>query len=138
MSDFTKTPELTVRIGTVFCTAFLPSLLFAITALMFAGLMGCSSHVHIPQAGADVKKADMKMVENCKYLGEVEGCDYERYTTDWRRADKYREIQILNARYEALQKAGALGATHIVWTGETAGKRPCAQGIAYDCSKSAK
>jgi hypothetical protein len=105
---------------------------------VFAGLIGCSSHVHVPQAGADVKSADMKMVENCKYLGEVEGCDYERYTTDWRRADKYREIQITNARYEALQKAGALGATHIVWTGETIEERPCAHGIAYDCSKSAK
>jgi hypothetical protein len=107
-------------------------------ATLFAGLVGCSSHVHVPQAGAEVKKADMKMVENCRYLDEVQGCDYERYTADWRRADKYREIQIMNARYEALQKAGALGATHIVWTGETTGERPCAQGIAYDCSKSAK
>ena len=122
----------------VFCIAFLSSLLFAFMAPVFVGLMGCSSHVHVPQAGAEVKRADMKMVEKCKYLDEVEGCDYERYTTDWRRADKYRELQIMNARYEALQKAGALGATHIVWTGETTDERPCAQGIAYDCSKSAR
>ena len=127
-----------MRIRSVFCIAFLPLLLFAFMAAVFAGLMGCSSHVLIPQAGAEVKRADMKMVENCKYLDEVEGCDYERYTTDWRRADKYRELQIMNARYEALQKAGALGATHIVWTGETTDERPCAQGIAYDCRKSAK
>ncbi|MGD8228715.1 MAG: hypothetical protein PVI20_13110 [Desulfobacteraceae bacterium] len=115
-----------------------PLLLLALMATLFAGLNACSSHVQVPQAGAEVRRADMKMVENCKYLGEVEGCDYERYTTDWRRADKYREIQITNARYEALQKAGALGATHIVWTGETAEERPCAHGIAYDCRKSAK
>ena len=127
-----------MRIRTLFCIGFLPSLFFVSIAAMFAGLMSCSSHVHGPQAGADVKRADMKMVENCKYLDEVEGCDFERYTADWRRADKYREIQIMNARYEALQKAGALGATHIVWTGETTGERPCAQGIAYDCSKSSR
>ena len=113
------------------------AILVFITAA-FTILNSCSSHVHVPKAGAEVRKADMKMVENCKYLGEVKGCDYERYTTDWRRADKYREIQITNARYEALQKAGALGATHIVWTGETTGERPCAHGIAYDCSKSRK
>ena len=127
-----------MRIRPVLGLVFLPLLLLAFMTTVFAGLIGCSSHVHVPQAGAEVKRADMKMVENCKYLGEVEGCDYERYTTDWRRADKYREIQITNARYEALQKAGALGATHIVWTGETTGERPCAHGIAYDCSKSAK
>ena len=127
-----------MRIRPVFCIAFLPSLLFAFMATVSAGLMGCSSHVLVPQAGAEVKRADMKMVEKCKYLDEVKGCDYERYTTDWRRADKYRELQIMNARYEALQKAGALGATHIVWTGETIEERPCAHGIAYDCSKSAK
>jgi len=127
-----------MRIRAVLGIFFLPPILLAFMGAVFAGLAGCSSHVHIPQAGAEVKRADMKMVENCKYLGEVEGCDYERYTTDWRRADKYREIQITNARYEALQKAGALGATHIVWTGETIEERPCAHGIAYDCSKSAK
>jgi hypothetical protein len=127
-----------MRVRPVLGIAFLPLLLLAIMATVFAGLIGCSSHVHVPQAGAEVKKADMKMVENCKYLDEVVGCDYERYTTDWRRADKYWELQIMNARYEALQKAGALGATHIVWTGETTEERPCAHGIAYDCSKSAK
>lgn len=127
-----------MRIRPIIGIVFLPLILLAFMATVFAGLIGCSSHVHVPQAGADVKRADMKMVENCKYLDEVEGCDYERYTTDWRRADKYRELQIMNARYEALQKAGALGATHIVWTGETIEERPCAHGIAYDCSKSAK
>jgi len=75
---------------------------------VFAGLIGCSSHVHVPQAGAEVKKADMKIVENGKYLDEVVGCDYEHYTTDWRRADKYWELQIMNARYEALRPRHSL------------------------------
>jgi hypothetical protein len=127
-----------MRMGTLLSIAHFPLLLLAFIATVFAGLNACSSHVHVPQAGAEVKRVDMKMVENCEYLGEVEGCDYERYTTDWRRADKYREMQITKARYEALQKAGALGATHIVWTGETTEERPCAHGIAYDCRKSAK
>ncbi|UCB48621.1 MAG: hypothetical protein JSW56_16050 [Deltaproteobacteria bacterium] len=136
--SFARSPEFNIRVRPVLGTAFLPLLLLADMAKVFAGLVGCSSQVHVPRAGAEVKRADMKVVENCKYLDEVEGCDYERYTTDWRRADKYRELQIMNARYEALQKAGALGATHTVWTGETTEERPCAQGIAYDCSKSAK
>jgi hypothetical protein len=138
MDIFVATLEVTMRIGAVFCIAFSHSLLLAFVATSFAGLVSCSSHVHVSKAGAEVKKAGMKMVENCKYLDEVKGCDYERYTTDWRRADKYREIQIMNARYEALQKAGALGATHIVWTGETTEERLCTHGIAYDCSKYAR
>ena len=75
----------------------------------------------------------MKTVANCKYLGEVSGCDKEKYTADRRTAGEYSEIQFQNARYEALQKAAALGATHIVWTGRTQGDRPCVNGKTYKC-----
>lgn len=110
-----------------------------ITAALIV-LNGCASPSPgvIPRAGADVRNADMKTVVDCTYLGEVEGCYQVQYTSDRRTADEYRDIQINNARYEALQKAGSLGATHIVWTGETGTEWLCAHGRAYDCGKSKK
>ena len=120
-----------------------PSLSLVISVLIIAALIvlnGCASPSPgvIPRAGADVRNADMKTVVDCTYLGEVEGCYQVQYTSDRRSADEYREIQMNNARYEALQKAGSLGATHIVWTGETGTEWLCAHGRAYDCSKSKK
>src|ERR1700755_461219 len=44
---------------------------FAIVVMMLAALRGCA--VAPPAAAAGVRDADAKMVENCKYVGEVDG-----------------------------------------------------------------
>jgi len=51
-----------MRLRSVLGIISLPLLLLAAMTMVFAGLMSCSSQVHVPQAGAAVKKADMKMV----------------------------------------------------------------------------
>jgi hypothetical protein len=38
-----------------------------------------------------------------------------------------------NVKYQALQEASALGATHVVWTSETRSFKPEITGRAYRC-----
>jgi len=86
-------------------------------------LNGCATT--LSQSAASVKDADMKMVENCKFLGEVYGSSYwAGFTVD---------ALVEAAKNEARGKAASLGATHIVWQGISGSNARIARGSAYLC-----
>lgn len=70
-----------------------------------------------------IRPAYPEMVVDCTLLGGVTGTSDIAYT----------EYGLQKAKYEALDKAAQLGATHIVWTELTDKIRATAQGRAYRC-----
>ena len=74
---------------------------------------GCTT---LSQSAARVMDADMKMTDNCQFLGDVYG------SSGW--GNIAASVGIENAKNEAREKAASMGATHIIWTGEMA--RPVA------------
>jgi hypothetical protein len=76
-------------------------------------------------AGARVRDADTPMVAACQYLGDVEG------SSGW--GNLMASTGMQSARNEARSRAGALGATHIVWNAVSGGYAPFATGRAYRC-----
>jgi hypothetical protein len=97
-------------------------LLYAIVATYLI-LSGCattsSSHA------MKIKDADAKIIENCRYLGDVYG------SSGWGNLAASTGIQ--NAKNEAREQAVTLGATHIVWTNVAGGYSPYVSGRAYRC-----
>ncbi|MBS0287638.1 MAG: hypothetical protein JSR17_10100 [Proteobacteria bacterium] len=97
--------------------------------VLFLGttLWGCA--IEPSQRAQRILPAYPEMVSNCALLGGVTGT---APTLALPIGEQY-------ARYQALDEAAALGATHIVWTDTTAGLvpldkfAPTAQGRAYYC-----
>lgn len=98
-------------------------LFFSVVAIFM--LTGCATT--LSQSAARVIDADMKMAENCKFIGDVHG------SSGW--GNLAASAGIENAKNEAREKAAAMGATHIVWTGMAGGYSPYISGKAYLCNK---
>jgi hypothetical protein len=73
--------------------------------------------------GQKIQPAYPEMVKACSFVGEVTGSSNVSYTPLGRQYAKYR----------AMDEAGRLGATHIVWEAMTTGVHPTAYGRAYRC-----
>ncbi len=84
-------------------------------------LYGCAAE----RQGVSIREADEAMVEGCEYLGDVDG------TSGWGNIAASTGIE--NAKKEAMQKAAALGATHVVWRQVSGGYSPYVSGRAYRC-----
>ena len=94
---------------------------FSVVAILI--LNGCAT---IPsQSAARVVDADMKITDNCQFIGDVYG------TSGW--GNLAASVGIENAKNEAREKAASMGATHIVWEGVTGGYSPYVSGKAYLC-----
>ena len=91
-------------------------MILAFTVALLSSLIGCGPPSRVyPKVIA----ADAKILSKCKYLGEVIGAAGVFIPSPWRSGDESNEIQIQNAKVRALQEAADLGATHVVWGGET-------------------
>lgn len=102
---------------------------FSILHFLFASvgailiLIGCATT--LSKSAAEVKDADMKMVETCQFLGDVHG------SSGWGNLAASTGMQ--NAKNEAREKAASMEASHIVWTGIAGGYSPYISGKAYLC-----
>jgi LDH2 family malate/lactate/ureidoglycolate dehydrogenase len=97
-------------------------------AVLIAGgvcllLSGCATG--LSAAGAKIQEADPKTVEGCTYLADVHG------SSGWGNLAASTGMQ--NAKNEAIERAAALGATHVVWTNIAGGFSPYVSGRAYLC-----
>lgn len=106
--------------------------LLVASAVALAAITACAPKLSVPPS--KVIEANMMMVEGCKYVGEVHGSSaVSNMLVGWRTAADSIQIGIQNAKYEALQEAQSLGATHVVWTSETRSFDPKVTGHAYHC-----
>ena len=96
--------------------------MYKIAGLAFLLLLsGCA--LEPSYQAQQIQPAYPPMVTDCTYLGGVSGVS---------------KIPLLavgsqSARYQALDEAAKLGATHVVWTEAKAGVQATAQGHAYRC-----
>ena len=91
-------------------------MILAFTVAQLSSLIGCGSpSPFYPK----VIPSDAQILPKCKYLGEVIGASGEYIPSLSRSVSASNEIQIQNAKVRALQEAAGLGATHVVWVGET-------------------
>ena len=91
-------------------------MILAFTVALLSFLIGCSwRSPFFPKVIA----SDAQILPKCKYLGEVTGAAGEYIPSAWRSEAASNEVQIQNAKVRALQEAADLGATHVVWGGET-------------------
>jgi len=86
-------------------------------------LNGCATT--LSQSAARVIDADMTMIGNCQFLGDVHGSSH------WGKLADPLGIRI--AKNESREKAASMGATHIVWTFIAGGYSPLVSGKAYLC-----
>jgi hypothetical protein len=98
-------------------------LLLGISALT-AGCANKSSFLSMDNPPA--VEASKDAVKSCKYIGEVTGKSKLRSAAT-------SAIALKSAQQSGLQKAGARGATHVVWVGKRGGRTPVALGKAYKC-----
>ena len=77
------------------------------------------------QSAAKIRDADMNMVENCQFLGDVNG------VSGW--GNLAASVGVENAKNEAREKAASMGATHIVWSNVSGGYCSFVNGKAYRC-----
>lgn len=84
---------------------------------------GCATT--LTSSAVRIVDADMKMTENCQFIGDVHG------SSGW--GNLAASTGMENAKNEAKEKAAAMGATHIVWIGVAGGYSPYANGKAYLC-----
>jgi LDH2 family malate/lactate/ureidoglycolate dehydrogenase len=96
-------------------------LLFSIVIILMVS--GCATT--LTPSAARIMDADMKVTENCQFVGDVHG------SSGW--GNLAASTGMENAKNEAKEKAAAMGATHIVWTGMAGGYSPYASGKAYLC-----
>ena len=96
-------------------------LLISVVVLGFIG--GCSSTASL--SAIKIKHAEQKTVQNCDYLGSVQGSS----GVGGLAASQGME----NAKIEATENAAKIGATHIVWQNISGGFTPSAFGKAYKC-----
>jgi len=85
-------------------------------------LTGCTT---LSQPAAMIKDADMKMIENCQFLGDFDG------SSGW--GGVATSVGISNAKNSVREQAAKMGATHIVWYGSVGGMIPSVSGKAYLC-----
>ena len=91
-------------------------MILVFTVALLSPFIGCSL---LSQVYPKVIAADAQILPKCKYLGEVTGSAGDYIPSSWRSEAASNEIQIQNAKVRALQEAADLGATHVVWGGET-------------------
>lgn len=89
---------------------------------LLALLSGCLPAAKKQTAIAD---ADAKMVEDCQFVGEVNGTSGFAFAA--------AELGVSRAQNQARQAAAKLGATHIVWGGIGTSWGSSASGKAYRC-----
>ena len=94
--------------------------LFCLVLTVLLCLSGCATTPS--QSAARVKDADMKMIENCQFLGDVHGTSGV--------GALFASVGIENAKNEAREKAASMGATHIVWSSIAGGEGPYVSGKA--------
>lgn len=94
-------------------------------ALFFIVLLVCGCATTLSKNARPIIEADIQMVQNCKYLGDVNG------SSGW--GGLAASVGMENAKREALEKAAALGATHVVWVNIHGGFNPFVHGRAYKC-----
>lgn len=87
-------------------------------------LSGCTLAPSI--AARSVQSADERMVARCEYIDEVTGW------SGWGNLAQGPGME--NARNQARDRAGRMGATHIVWRGLAGGYSPNVVGRAYRCA----
>jgi hypothetical protein len=97
-------------------------LLFLSAIIVFV-LIGCATTPS--HSSMSVVDADMRMVENCRLLGNVHG------TSGF--GALFASVGIENAKNEAREKAASMEATHLVWAGMAGGKNPYVNARAYLC-----
>lgn len=106
--------------------------LLVCAAMAFVALTGCAPKLSPPPSR--VIEADTKMVEGCQYLGDVHGSsNVSDMLSGWRTAADSMLIGIQDAKFEALQEAQSLGATHVVWISVIRSFSPKVTGRAYNC-----
>ena len=101
-----------------------------IALLALAALMGCQKaerKAFFDYGATPAKFAGSSELAKCEKLGEVSA---EAITT---RASSNFNLAKKNARDNLAQKAGEMGATHVLFTGYLGNRRPVAQGLAYKC-----
>lgn len=96
---------------------------FAMILLSIFITPGCATT--LSPSATKILDADAKMVDGCTYVGDVHG------SSGWGNLAASTGIQ--NAKNEAVEKAAALGATHILWTNISGGYSPYVSGCAYRC-----
>ncbi len=99
--------------------------LFLISIIILGLFTFVSCATTLSSTAIKIKEADIKTVENCKYLGEVHG------SSGW--GNLGASVAMQNAKNEALEKAAKLGATHVIWNNITGGYSPYVSGKAYYC-----
>jgi hypothetical protein len=102
---------------------FNQSKVFAI--ILLSGFIASGCATTLSPSATRILDADAKMVEGCTYVGDVHG------SSGWGNLAASTGIQ--NAKNEAVEKAAALGATHILWTNISGGYSPYVSGRAYIC-----
>ena len=91
-------------------------MILAFAVALLSSFIGC---IPPSQVYPKVIAADAQILSKCKYLGEITG-EAGKYIPSLTRSEvASNEIQIQNAKVRALQEAADLGATHVVWSGET-------------------
>ena len=91
-------------------------MILAFTVALLSSFIGCGPR---SQVFPTVIEPDAKILSKCKFLGEITGAAGEYIPSLMRSEAASNEIQIQNAKVRALQEAADLGATHVVWGGET-------------------
>lgn len=107
----------------LFLSWFNQSKIFAIILLSSFIASGCATT--LSPSATRIIEADAKMVEGCTYVGDVHG------SSGWGNIAASTGIQ--NAKNEAVEKAAALGTTHILWNNISGGYSPYVSGRAYIC-----
>ena len=102
---------------------FNQSKVFAIILLSSFIASGCATT--LSSSAKRILDADAKMVEGCTYVGDVHG------SSGWGNLAASTGIQ--NAKNKAVERAAALGATHILWIDISGGYSPYVSGRAYKC-----
>lgn len=88
-------------------------------------LAGCATT--LSKTGKQVQVSDQQTVRGCALVATVQG------SSGW--GNLAASAGMHNAKVEARDKAGAMGATHIVWASIQGGYSPCAVGDAYRCPR---
>ena len=96
---------------------------FSLCLAGFALIGGCAT---TPSSlGSQVRDADERLVEQCQFVAQVHG------SSGW--GGLAASTGVENAKNEARDKAGKMGATHIVWDPVKGSYTPNVSGRAYRC-----
>ena len=91
----------------------IPRVMFLLLSV-FTFLMLNNCATTLSQSAARVRDIDMKMPNNCQFLGDVRGSSL------WG-GSLGSSLGIDNAKNEAREKAASMGATHIFWNSTVCG-----------------